>query len=200
MYWISPYCSSGMHSSCCAPSELNPCHFVFPSLTGRMWVTIYRACPIALWVYQRGAWCKKCAGTVGTWPGNAGGSALSGDQIQLRREGRKKREREREAGNQDPHQRGFYMCWRTVMTERCLGSAVFETGWRRQWNRRHISCTSCIHCQLVCSICIVFLFQGAQQTHVSHTCVFLKIWDNEDVRRGGKTSPRKRFTLSSLRN
>lgn len=22
----------------------------------------------------------------------------------------------------------FYMCWRTLMTERCLGSTVFETG------------------------------------------------------------------------
>lgn len=104
MYWISPYSSSGMHSSCCAPSELNPCHFVFPSSAGRMWVTIYRACPIALWVYQRGVWCKKCAGTVGTWPGKAGGSALCGGQIQLRRE-----EKKRSRKSRSPSKRFLYV-------------------------------------------------------------------------------------------
>lgn len=66
-------------------------------------MTIYRACPIALCVCQCGPRCSKCAGTVGTWPGNAWGSALSGGQIQLSREGGEKKE----AGNQDPHQRGF---------------------------------------------------------------------------------------------
>lgn len=50
---------------------------------------------------QRGAFGNKCAGTVGTWPGNAGGSALCGGQVQLSGEEKK------EAGNHDPHQRGF---------------------------------------------------------------------------------------------
>lgn len=88
-------------------------------------MTIYRACPIALCVCQCGPRCSKCAGTVGTWPGNAWGSALSGGRIQLSREGGGKKKKQE---IKIPIKEVFYMCWRTLMTERCLGSTVFETG------------------------------------------------------------------------